>query len=628
MARFVIDSTVNSAFTPSSYDTTNSVVRATSNTQHGLKSTGSTENYATLYLVTGASQNTYAYYNFDCSSIPQNAIINSVICYVRATPYSTNSRYQQNNNTQLSIGTDRLGTPVTYSDAYSVVTINDSSHSHDFTREDLNNIKVCLHSQRPSSGNYVNSTSVHIKFYGAELQVNYSIGHMEYDITVSVHTDYATAQTSYYSVVEGNSQTINAEISNFSKVVLEDNYVNCTSQLVNVSGNSYTYTLTNVTEDHLITIGDKTIDFDDDPSKKTVSISSINASTTPINGYYRYQTGTTQDIIIIQSDPNLTLALDNGVDISSSIVPYQTIHTVEYSVSGAGAEYDFYLNENGYYEPTGITQSTTNTVALARIYLELEVPTLVTIQYYGQLTSTRDYAIISEVDHTLSPTGNSDSNTNYKVKTSSLNTSTPVNINYDTLEGSHTIDFKLYRGNSTSTSVSHKLFFKVVLTPQEPTTNFKYTISNIQEDHSIVLVYGDVVFYRLNSSTSADTLNLAPSGDWVCLPDETYKLVMIPQNASQSVTVLDNNVDVTQFVERYETTDDGVTDVNYVYRIFNVNADHNIVVSLANTSVTAYHKVNGSYEQVTAIYKKINGAWVEQTDLTTVFEDGKVYFNQ
>jgi len=64
----------------------------------------------------------------------------------------------------------------------------------------------------------------------------------------------------------------------------------------------------------------------------------------------------------------------------------------------------------------------------------------------------------------------------------------------------------------------------------------------------------------------------------------------------------------------------------YVYTITSVSADHVIVVSGASTeSDTLYMKINGSW-YVVKPYKEVNGSCTEQSDVTSVFEDGVNYF--
>lgn len=60
------------------------------------------------------------------------------------------------------------------------------------------------------------------------------------------------------------------------------------------------------------------------------------------------------------------------------------------------------------------------------------------------------------------------------------------------------------------------------------------------------------------------------------------------------------------------------------YDITNIQADHTIVVAaLVNDHL--YFKNNGSYMEAVKAYKKVNGSWVEQTDLTTVFDSNVNY---
>ena len=63
----------------------------------------------------------------------------------------------------------------------------------------------------------------------------------------------------------------------------------------------------------------------------------------------------------------------------------------------------------------------------------------------------------------------------------------------------------------------------------------------------------------------------------------------------------------------------------YVYTITNVAADHVIVVAAAGGGTTMLIKVNGSWVTASKVYKKVSGAWVQQSDLTNVFESGINY---
>lgn len=51
----------------------------------------------------------------------------------------------------------------------------------------------------------------------------------------------------------------------------------------------------------------------------------------------------------------------------------------------------------------------------------------------------------------------------------------------------------------------------------------------------------------------------------------------------------------------------------------------NGVTQMDLTKDTAYIKVIGSWVEVSAVYKKVNGSWVLQSDLTHVFDSGTHY---
>lgn len=74
----------------------------------------------------------------------------------------------------------------------------------------------------------------------------------------------------------------------------------------------------------------------------------------------------------------------------------------------------------------------------------------------------------------------------------------------------------------------------------------------------------------------------------------------------------------TVYVE-YETVN-----VYYTYG-FVVSGDTLIVVTISGSSAILYFKNGSSWVQVTKVYKKINGAWVEQSDVTSIFNSSNHY---
>lgn len=64
----------------------------------------------------------------------------------------------------------------------------------------------------------------------------------------------------------------------------------------------------------------------------------------------------------------------------------------------------------------------------------------------------------------------------------------------------------------------------------------------------------------------------------------------------------------------------------YVYTIEAIATDHVIVVSPSGTPTqTIYYKDNGVWKAATAVYKKVNGSWVLQSNLSNVFDSNTNY---
>jgi hypothetical protein len=116
----------------------------------------------------------------------------------------------------------------------------------------------------------------------------------------------------------------------------------------------------------------------------------------------------------------------------------------------------------------------------------------------------------------------------------------------------------------------------------------------------------------------------------VQLPGDYYTLTIVPDDYSYSVTVTDNNTDVTSQVQRKEeqVTKEGntYTVVNYIYKINNVQATHNIVVQCSANNAL-YIKISNDWVQASHVYVKINDAWRGVQDYSTLFDQTKIYVN-
>lgn len=548
-------------FIPTSYDSANS---SYDDIYEGTTTNGLTAHTDSNRICAYVTQTAYAEakltYNFDCSSIPQNAIISSVTCIASAACYS-NGQYFDTRTLQLYSGNTAKGSATTITGTGNTRTehnINGGS----WTRAELDNAKIVLYIKR---GN--NTTQASFSFWGATLSVTYSLPADDY----------------------------------------------------------YVYTLSNVSADHTIIIANAIIEIpEEDPQYNyyPITISSINATTTPGRGTTRIVEGTNQTITIYPDDPQLTLATDNGTDITSQLVQHGGTIPDPTVATATGASYGFTLNSStGYY----VSQNTdvNKSAAVCRVSFDFNVRCLVTINYINYAEATYDFGVFGNIDTSLNTNyyeagsnGATISDTSYKLacNTSSYNTSSVQTITYEIPSGQHYIDIKYSKDDATGEN-NDSLQWKIAsIEPLENNNYYTYTLSNIQASHSLIFVFGNVSYFFVNSSGSG--AKLYPNGSMVHLQGDTYRLTIVPDDYTYNVSVTDNNVNVSSQVQRKEeqVTKDGntYTVVNFIYTLNNIQATHNIVV-ICTASESLHLKVNNSWVRVSKIYKKINNVWIEVT---------------
>ena len=406
----------------------------------------------------------------------------------------------------------------------------------------------------------------------------------------------------------------------------------------------WVYTITGVAIDHTVIVNeDIIVPPEEDPTKTyySLTISSINAITDPKKGTTRVESGTGQTITITPSDPQLTLALDNGVDISNQLVPHGGESPTSALTTVQGASYGFaYCGTTGYYmsENKGVDKS----AAVCKIDLDLPVRCLVTIEFINYAEQSYDFGVFGNVDVALSTDyyaagsgGATITDTNYKLacNTSTYNISTPQTITYEIESGQHSIYIKYSKDDATSNN-NDTLQFKVTsIETLEPSIGYyTYDLTNISADHSLIFIFGDVTYYFVNSTTASEA-KLYPDGQMVQLPGDVYKLTIIPKNTGDTITATDNNVDITSaLVRKEEIIEKGgiqQTVVNYIYTLTNIQTGHTIVVSSAALGNTPYTKINGSWTQLSAIWKKIDGRWQQQEPISIdIFDDDTIYIKE
>lgn len=398
------------------------------------------------------------------------------------------------------------------------------------------------------------------------------------------------------------------------------------------TGNIYywTYTISNITTNHTILIDESGpfIPPDEDPQYNyyPITISSINAQTTPGTGTERVQEGTNKVITIEPLDPQLTLALDNGTDITSQLVHLPPVNNYTVTTKVSGASYGFNLNSStGYYVSTnnGVAKS----ASVARLNCDFESDCLVTITYINYAEASYDYGLFGKLDTTVATDGltaasggsaPSDSTNNYQLAMCSNSSSTQT-ITYEVPAGEHYIDIKYGKDDGTNSN-NDSLQWKVTSVEQTSAGgSYTYTLNNINRKHSLVFIFGDVDYYFVTSS--GNDAKLYPDGQSVLLSGYDYKLLIVPNDATSEVTLKDNGVDRTSSLEYEETTDKhGNKVVNYKYTLSNVTTAHTLVVTCGEFSQHIYLKIDGAWREGTRVYKKMGGNWIEQTDFSDIFD--------
>ena len=396
-----------------------------------------------------------------------------------------------------------------------------------------------------------------------------------------------------------------------------------------------TYAIATVNSDHVVSIYEVTPPPEEDPTKTyySLTISKANADIDHQTGTTRVESGTSEVITIYPTDPLLTLALDNGVDVSSQMINHSK-GTAGYTVSTAqGASYGFSANSNNFYESQN--KAVSNSAAVCRVQLTLPVRCLITFSYINFAESTYDFGLFGNVDVALS-TGNT-ADSNVKLNLSGQQSADAKTLTYEIESGSHFIDIK-YKKDSSVDSDNDSLQFKIdSIQELEPNNYYTYELNGINQDHSLVFIFGNVTYYFVESSVNGNA-TMFPSGQMVQFPGDNYRLTIIPTNSGDTVTATDNGTDVTSQLERKEVTTEksGVqtTVVNYIYRVNNIQAAHNINVNVQSSTPTGdfvgYIRKNGAWRQVQVktkrgnswnsvihSYGKINNAWNDTTSMQT-----------
>ena len=221
---------------------------------------------------------------------------------------------------------------------------------------------------------------------------------------------------------------------------------------------------------------------------------------------------------------------DNGADVTSQFV--QKTDTGSYEVEKVGS-YGFSINSNGYYENDnkGVDKS----ASVCRVNFNLPTTATITFTFINYSEEGYDFGVFGNIDTALNhnyysagSSGATISDSSYKLacNTSSYNTNSTHTLTYSMSAGEHFIDVK-YSKDDASDANNDTLQFKVSIElnePYSPTPYYAYEITNIQGNHTIVVVSGgtqNTAYIKVNGVWKEVTVYKKVSGSWQTITDPT-----------------------------------------------------------------------------------------------------------
>ena len=213
----------------------------------GANGSTSSNNYAQYYLVTGTTAETYGWASMDCSALPRNITINNVTGKCKIY-HGYNSKYISTR--QIRPYFNNRQTPKGYSENLSGGTSElDLRMGTSWTRDMFDDLEFRIYSRRTSSSP---TSNYYVRAYGIDITVEYEYTMFEFTYDSSL-TGVGMLPSSG-EAMSGDSYTVTITgITDISTVIIKDNGVDITSTFTK-SGNNYIKTYSNVDADHTITV--------------------------------------------------------------------------------------------------------------------------------------------------------------------------------------------------------------------------------------------------------------------------------------------------------------------------------------------------------------------------------------
>ena len=343
---------------------------------------------------------------------------------------------------------------------------------------------------------------------------------------------------------------------------------------------------------------------------------------------------------------------DNGTDVTSQFVLTQD-QPESYSVTNITTTYGFALNNNNYYESNNKAHS--SSAAVCRVDFYMPLSGTITFSLINYAEATYDYGLLSNIDATLNTNASADSSNVYWSGQNN-NSASVQTVTYTMSAGNHFIYVKYFKDQYTDSN-NDSLQFKVAITLDgTPSYDpyYAYTISNVQANHTIVVaaVATNKLWFKAASGggetaivslgiwgTSGRVSTYTRSADLSALVSgQTYHIVSSGSATIPGLASTDWEIDTsTQYTSGVslpfsETFSSNYGSYTYIVSSITISGTGITIntrgsgeMQVAMSEFIVYSSSSGGWTEVVKAYKKINGSWVEQTDLTNVFSSGTNY---
>lgn len=549
---------------PSSY-TLSSTYLTISSASNMYTNTGSTT-YATVTNTRSGTSSYYLYITgFNFNSIPNNAIVSAIEIKLKASHTGGNTStiygYTYNNGTATKISS--AGSTTALENTANVKTFTNTTISWDTLKGYGSTFGIRINCRRSSR-----NTQATFQIYGAEIAVTYTVP-VYHDVSVS--GDGTLDPTGTTSVLEGDPFVLH--ISGITPTVT-DNNVDVTSQLVQT---------TEVTETSI-------------PNGNTNSGFTLSN----ISNAYHDATNTTYAQLQLAGRSTGTIYFDMS-DIS---IPSGA------SITGVTASATLQYNRNN--SSSGFTASCQ--------------------MYAGSSAKGSGTSVVSS--------GGSDvAKTTFTLSPGSSWTATEIN----------SARFYITATNNASSTARYLYVYGVSfnITYESSGVIYIYTISSVTADHTIVVSAGsasDKIYFKtggtetligqvvVNDMTPGQTVSVDLSdfsvGD-IC--KVTNKIYSLREGVAQHQESIVHSFTWTGQAYTYDTKNGGINGYTLVITPSSLTISSTYyggVCAYGDSGYDPYvrfYKVTGGWVAATKVYKKVNGSWVEQSDLTTVFDTNTNY---